>query len=161
LTIRAVTPIAIDALLDLWIENGLAKPWQVSAAILQAARGESVGFYAGEILIAAAVLYPRDDGLEELIFAARPAAARHMLTIVRHARLTAARLPDDCRIGALCRRDNHAGRRLAWLIGMRPAGVAGAFKRYELAHGKIRRRHQVTFQRARHVGAGRADQAGA
>lgn len=151
----------LSHLLELYEADGRLKPIQVKAAILQGARSEGISYYDdarpwGDRLIGCALLYPLNDFTYELVFACRRELARHMLTVIRHARLTAARLPDDVRIRAVCRRDNVAGRRLAWLIGLRPAGISGDFKRYE-RHGKIQRRHHLHVHRRGDTPAARGD----
>lgn len=150
MTLRAITPAPLAELVALWSRDSFARRWQASASILQAARSDSIGWYDGDHLIAAALFYPVREDLSELVFCCRPEAKKHMLSIVRTARLTAAALPHDVTIRALCRRDNHAGRRFTWLCGLRPAGIDGGFKRYELrasAHGQLRQRHQVAVRR--------------
>lgn len=143
--LTVVAPVPVADLVSLYAHAGAIKPLHLKAALLQAARGASVGFLADGRLVAAAVLYPCEperpgEHLAELAFVCMPAAARHVLAIVRHARLTAARLPDHVRIRAHCARDAVAGRRLAWMCGLRPRGKAGRFKRYEIEgrDGRIR-----------------------
>lgn len=130
--IRSTTAVPLPELLELYTTDGRAKPLHVRAAILQAARSESVGWWDGNRLLAAALLYPLAPGLCELVFACRPEAGRHLVAIIHSARLIRADLPDDLRIRATVRTGHAPGRRLARLCGFQPAGTAGLFEHYEL-----------------------------
>lgn len=147
--IRIVHAPPIEDVLALY--DPALKPRLASAAILQAARSEALGWYRDGAIIAAALLYPRDDGRHELVFACRASLqqdgrerpfglAAILRTLIRAAHSTAARLPEDVTVLAFCRRDNIAGRRLAWLCGLRPSGGSGTFKIYRLTHEQVRQR---------------------
>lgn len=141
--LRAVSPVPLPALLDLYTVDGTAKPLHVKAAILQGARSESVGWYElgdGSVpdrLLAAALLYPLGaepgaDDVRELVFACRPEISRHLAAVIRTARLSRARMPEGVRIRATVRAGHVPGRRLALLCGLAFAGEAGGFERYEV-----------------------------
>lgn len=142
MTLRAVTPAPIGDVLELYAAGGQAKPLTVSAAILQAARAETIGFYAGGVIVAAALLYPCDpefagEDLRELVFACRPQAARHLVAILHIARLTRLRLAEiaDLRIRARVRAGHAPGRRLARLAGLAHAATAGGLEDWEWRSG--------------------------
>jgi hypothetical protein len=134
--------------LDLYAEQTPMKPVSAATARLQAARSESFALYAGETLVAAALLYPLRperwfslDGCEqpvaerlvELAFVCRPDLARHTLALIRHAHFTRARLVQSgpVRVRAHVHSDHPPGKRLARLCGMALVGRFGAFERYE------------------------------
>lgn len=110
---------------------------QASAAIIQAARSERIGFFDRDWgdLVAVAMLYPRTDEVDvyELPFACRPDAARHLVGIVRTARLMQRRLGhiDNLTIRATVRVGHQPGRRLAKLCGFKPARVRRGFVHWE------------------------------
>lgn len=141
MTLRAVTPLPLPDLVDLFCGNvTYFKPGRIlhRAMILQGARSESIGWYAGGELIAGITLYPLDpeiagEDLRELSFACRPAAARHLTGILHTARLTRARLAEypGLRIRATVAKGHEPGRRLARLTGLRLAREAGAFELWE------------------------------
>lgn len=140
-TLRCALDVPLPELLDLYTVDGLARPLHVKAAILQAARSASVGWWLDEKLIAAALFYPLADDLAELVFACRPEAGRYLVAIVHEARLIRAKLPDHVRIRATVRLGHVPGRRLALLCGLTLIGVSGAFEQYELSYGQFRERH--------------------
>lgn len=129
--IRLSTDPPMGDVLELYRATGKSKPWMTKAAILQCARSEKLAFYDGDRLIGCAMFYPA-PACTELIFVCLPEASRHMLAIVRAARLTARHLPQDGTVRARCMRSNIAGRRFTWLCGLRPAGIDGGAKVYEL-----------------------------
>lgn len=117
------SPVPIDELLALYTAGGRLKPIEASAAILQGARSESAGWYRGDEIAAAVLLYPVDslDGSDtrEVLFIAR-GPGLPLVPIVRYARLMAAALPDDVRLTVQAR--TFAGERLARLCGFTAAG---------------------------------------
>src|SRR5262245_48940344 len=96
--LRIVTPAPLEDVLSLYEMQYELKPLRMRAAILQTARSESVGFYTDRI-VAAALLYPTEEDpardVRELLFACRHEADRHMLPIIRYARLTLLALQKD------------------------------------------------------------------
>jgi hypothetical protein len=148
MTLHLVTPAPMVAVLDLYAEQTPMKPVNAAAARLQAARSEGFALYAGDDLIAAALLYPLRperwfciDGCEqpvaerlvELAFVCRPDLAPHTLSLIRHAHLTRARLLQSgpVRVRAHVHSDHLPGKRLARLCGMALVGRFGIFERYE------------------------------
>jgi hypothetical protein len=140
MTLRLVTPGMLHEVLDLYAVAVPMKPINVKAAILQHARSESFVFFAGDDVapIAAALLYPLDperpgERLVELAFVCRPDLARHILSLIRHAHLTRARLVQSgpVRVRAHVHSNHLPGHRLAALCGMTMVGRFGAFDRYE------------------------------
>jgi hypothetical protein len=141
---RIVSPAPLPDVLDLHAQVRPLKRDEFRAAMLQHARSESCGFYAGDKILAAFFLYPAPaerpgEDLRELAFACRPEFARHLVEFTRYgrafaARLTAAARPDDppLRIRATVRTGHRPGERLAALFGLRAVGTAGTFTRYEL-----------------------------
>lgn len=138
MTLRAVTPAPMAELLDLYTSNGLGKPINVKAAILQAARSESIGFYDGDRLVAAALLYPLDaervgEELRELAFACVPDVAPHLVSLIHTARLTRSALVNTgpVRIRARVRLHHKPGQRLAILCGLQRVRIEGWFEIWE------------------------------
>lgn len=158
MALRLVTPAPMVEILDLYAEQTSMKPVSAAAARLQAARSESFGLYAGDDLIAAALLYPLrpehpGERLVELAFVCRPDLARHTLSLIRHAHLTRARLVQSgpLRVRAHVHSDHLPGKRLARLCGMALVGRLGAFERYEfegLPHERVRQRGAVALHGA-------------
>lgn len=152
MTLRICTPVPLDQLVALMTLHPPVKPRArhvlQSAAILQGARSETIGFYEEVVeqdgrkrpgaLVAAVTLYPLDpeivgEDLRELSFACRPQAAAHLTGIIHHARLTRTHLAQDARlrIRATVAKGHEPGRRLARLIGLRLAGECGTFELWE------------------------------
>ncbi|KIZ47387.1 MULTISPECIES: hypothetical protein [Rhodopseudomonas] len=136
--IRAVTPCPFVDVVDLYQAATPMKPRSTAAVLLQAARSESIGWYAGDRLIAAALFYPIDperpgEDLRELVFVCLPDLARHLTAFIRTARLTRSRLGQDAsiRIRAHVRSGHLPGARLARLCGLRLVGPAGRFDCWE------------------------------
>jgi hypothetical protein len=138
-TLRREHPVPMRDLLDLYAAIAPMKPVNARAALLQAARADSEGWRdeAGEIL-AAALFYPLPPAHPgerhvELAFACRPALKDHLLSFVRAAELTRARLAlnGPVRVRALVRTVHRPGARLAALVGMTRTGTAGAFDVWE------------------------------
>lgn len=144
--IRIVASAPLADVVGLYAATLPMKSISARAAILQAARAENVGFYDGDRLIACALLYQADDGSFELLFACLPEADTYLTPIIRHARLTRARLADTAgiRIRARVRVGHAPGRRLALLCGLAPAGSDGGFEIYEWvsADERIYKGHQ-------------------
>lgn len=140
--LRAVESPPLDDVMQLYADQAGYKPriraFAMRAAMLQAARAEALGYYSGDCLVAAVMLYPLDperkgEDLRELVFCCRPEAARHVGAILRHGRLTASRLADtpNLRIRATVKAGHLPGQRLARLLGMAAAGVFGAIEHWE------------------------------
>lgn len=166
--LRLVTPAPMVEIIDLYAEQTPMKPINAAAARLQAAQSESFALYAGDDLLAAALLYPLRperwfsiDGCEqpvaerlvELAFVCRPDLARHTLSLIRHAHLTRARLVQSgpVRVRAHVHSDHSPGKRLARLCGMELVGRFGIFERYEAEgspDGPVCRRDQIALHRA-------------
>jgi hypothetical protein len=153
-TLRVVTDAPLHELVDLWAAAGATKPLEIRAAMLQAARSESLCFYAGERLIAAALFYPvppaaAGDDPRELAFACLPEAARHLPTLIHTARLTLTRFAqiDGLRLLARVRVGHEPGRRLTRLIGFIHTDTAGGFERWEWSHVEIRPRGEELVHR--------------
>jgi hypothetical protein len=157
-------PVPLDELIVLLAPARALKPGYGSllsrAAILQGARSETIGFYLDGRLIAAITLYPLDperprEDLREASFACLPEASAHMTGVIRHARLIRLRLAEhaDVRIRATVLKGHEPGRRIARLIGLRPAGETGAFELWEwtpadeVRHVEIRELHHVADHR--------------
>lgn len=133
-------------LLALYAREGVMPRLQFKAAMLQAARAETVGFYDDDTIVAAALLYPLEaerpgEDLRELLFVCVPQAARHVRTIVRAAVAIRARWAltppalahsAQVRIRATVMRGHAPGERLAALCGLRPVGHPGPVERWEL-----------------------------
>lgn len=136
--IRAVTDPPLADVAGLWAESGAVKPLQVKAARLQAVRSETLGWYAGGKIIAAACLYPLDpeiesEDLREIAFACLPEAARHLVPIMHSARLIASRLAhiEGLLIRARVRAGHRPGQRLAVLAGFHLAANEGGKEIWE------------------------------
>lgn len=158
MTLHLVTPAPMVEILDLYADQTPMKPINAAAARLQAARSESFGLYAGDHLVAAALLYPLrperpGERLVELAFVCRPGLARHTLSLIRHAHLTRARLVQSgpVRVRAHVHSDHLPGKRLARLCRMELVGRFGIFERYEAEgspDGPVCRRDQIALHRA-------------
>lgn len=136
--LRAVAPAPLPDVLALYQATAPMKPVTASAAILQAARSDTVGWYDGNRMIAVALFYPLDperpgERLVELAFACLPDLADHLATFIRAARLTRAQIGQDAsnRIRAHVRKGHRPGARLARLCGMKRVGSLGMFDRWE------------------------------
>lgn len=159
---RVVTPAPLADVVALYTSaEGTIKPLEFKAALLQAARSDTIGFIAGGDMIAAAILYPCEpetpgEELRELAFACRPAAAGHLTAIIHAARLTRAALAETgaVRVRARVRMGHRPGQRLARLCRLRLVGTEGAFEVYEWAStdGQLRQGHQGPVHRAGHIG---------
>lgn len=117
---RIVVQAPLPDVMQLYSRNGLTKPLEFKAALLQAARGESVGIYAGDQIVAAVILYPVAPGEYEAAFACLPAAVHHLVPIFHAARSIRARLAETGRftVRAHVRAGHEPGRRLARLCRM-------------------------------------------
>jgi hypothetical protein len=138
MTLRAVSPAPLPDVLALYQATAPMKPVTASAAILQAARSDTIGWFAGDQMIAAALFYPLDperpgEDLRELAFVCLPALSGHLPAFIRSARLTRARLGEDAlvRIRAHVRLGHLPGQKLARLCGMVAVSVVGDFERWE------------------------------
>lgn len=138
MTIRAVSPAPLPDVLALYQATAPMKPVMASAAILQAARSDTIGWFAGDRMIACALLYPLDpdgSGIDrrELLFACRPEASRHLVSIIHAARLTRSRLNDTAAVSlvARVRLGHQPGRRLAALCGLSSVGTEGGCEIFE------------------------------
>lgn len=152
-------PVTFEDLLNLYAASFALKPHLFAAAVLQIARAQTVGWYTGDRLDAAGILYPLDTpGADhrEVLFVARPGAGLPMVAIVHFARLTLAALPDDVRLTVHAR--THAGERLAALCGLRAAG--GDIWEWS-ADVRLQARDLDAVQRRRHVRTGRGGEPGA
>lgn len=156
MTFRTITDPPLPAILDLWAASGAMKPIEARAAMLQAARSEAIGYYAGADLIATALLYPLPpqspgDEPRELAFACVPEIRNHLPALIHSGRLTLARLAhiDGLRLLARVRVGHEPGRRLARLIGMAHAATERGFELWEWrADDAIRARDQIAVHRA-------------
>lgn len=114
---RLVSPAPLSAALEI----AGAVPRVRRGVLAQVRAHESIAVYRGDLLIAVAMFARHGWRREELALGISPAAAPHMLTFVRIAQLTLARLGQDRLIVASVDPGNPAGRRMAQMIGFRPA----------------------------------------
>lgn len=157
MTLRAISPVPMPALLDLYAAIAPLKPLHVRTAMLQIARSDTEGWLLGDRLVAAAMFYPLPQAQPgerhfELAFACRPELRQHLVAFIHAAELTRARLASDgpVRVRALVRYGHRPGARLARLCGMSRTGHAGAFDVWEFEgrpNEQIRRGHPVAVQR--------------
>lgn len=157
MTIRAIRPVSMPALLDLYAAIAPLKPVHAQAATLQIARSDTEGWLLGDRLIAAAMFYPlpavnAGERRFELAFACLPELRRHLVAFIHASQLTRARLASDgpVRVRALVRYGHRPGARLAVLCGMTRIGAAGAFDVWEFEgrpNEQVRRGHPVAVQR--------------
>lgn len=153
MTLCAIRPVPMPALLDLYATIAPLKPLHARAALLQAARSDTEGWRLGDRLIAAAMFYPlppvhAGERHVELAFACLPELRRHLTAFIHAAQLTRARLASDgpVRVRALVRTGHRPGHRLAVLCGMSRSGSAGAFDVWEFEgrpNEPIRQGHSV------------------
>lgn len=157
MTFSVVSPASMRDVLQLYADTTPMKPLNAKAAIVQLARSETVAYYTGGLMIAAAMYYPlpaERDGeiLRELAFVCRPTFRFHLLPFIHHARLTRAALASNgpVRVRSLVHQGHEPGRRLAVLCGLSLVGTRGSFDVWEFEgkpDGKICGRHQITLQR--------------
>jgi hypothetical protein len=154
-TLRAISPAPLPAVLDLYTANAPLKPIEAKAAVLQVARSETEGWYLGDDLIAAAMFYPLPplhpgERHIEVAFVCLPVLRHHLVAFIHAAQLTRARLAlnGPVRVRALVRSGHRPGARLAVLCGMSRLNSIGAFDHWEFADDRICQRHQVALQRA-------------
>lgn len=165
MTFRVVTPAPMREVLDLFAATTPMKPVNAKAAVLQLARSETVGYYAGAELVAAAMYYPLPpeqpgEDLRELAFVCRPSFRHYLIPFARHARSMRAALASNgpVRVRALVRRGHAPGRRLAVLCGLSWVCERGAFDVWEFEggpDGQVRRGDQVAVQRRQQQPQGR------
>jgi len=135
--LRTVMPAPLVDTLELTLDaDGRAPRLAFVTALWQWHRSESIGFLAGDELVAAAFLYPLPpsrpgEDYRALAFICAPAAARHMLAIIRFARLTFSRLRHDPNVRICATARTATGARLAALIGMCPIGKLGRIQVFE------------------------------
>jgi hypothetical protein len=158
MTLRIVSPAPIVETLELYMDQGRAKPIDMKAAVLQLARSRSDGYFVGDEFMAAAMYYPLaperpGEDLRELVFVCKPDFAEHMLAFIRSARSTRASLAKDgpVRVRAHVRAGHLPGHRLAVLCGMSLVGVTGSLERFEFEGQPdvaICERDQIALHRA-------------
>lgn len=113
--LRAVSPAPPSAVLEVAPATRSGR----GAVLIQALRFPSIAVYAGEDLLAVAMLIDvPQEGRVELCVGLRPAAARRMLALVRAAHSTLAEIADTgVVVTATVSPRNRAGRRMASAAG--------------------------------------------
>ena len=145
--LRVVSPAALPDVLQLYAAAPIQKPRTAAMVILQFSRSESVSYFDGDKLIAAAMYYPLPperpgETLRELAFVCLPEFSRQLVAFIHHARLTPDALAKNApvRIRARVRAGHEPGRRLAVLCGFRLVAVDGLFERWEI---EVARHEQI------------------
>lgn len=138
--LRVVTPAPLEAVLATFAGGrGWAPRRHLQAALWQHAKGQSGALYRGDQALAVMGLIPLPDepdrAVLELWFSCRPEFAGAAREGLRRARLTLRSIVDSgpVVVRAYVRRGHEPGRRMARLVGMRPAAVIGDVEEWEIA----------------------------
>lgn len=140
--LRVSSPAMIAESLPVIARARRMKPWMRRAAVFQILQSDTVAFHdqAGR-LVAVAGFFPLPaEGkfeVSEVWFACMPAMGRDLLSFVKLARLTCARMAEhgSVKLRALVREGHRPGARLAVLCGFALVEAAHGFEVWEWSGG--------------------------
>lgn len=135
-----ISPVPLAQIVDLYAATTVFKPIVCVAATLQYARSETIGWLAGDKLIAAVMLYPMaprrpDEECREAAFICLPEFSTGLVSFVHFAQLTLRRMAKDgpLRIQARVRVGHRPGGRIASLCGFEHVATVGDHEIWEFS----------------------------